>query len=306
MIPPLQLPPDELTMGRGHGIRAVGGGVKLTLIRNRIYSNGPLSEWQERVPDRPNLFVRGEKVGIALGGGLAVGMGAADGRAGETLIAHSNVFYDNRAYGRGVRAQYEPLMRASLSHPALDRVPLACPLHHAAPAAALQGAREMGAACAADIGRTVDSAKSELFNNSFLLGSEPCSTGTMITVGTELAFTCSKGTYMTPSPLSIPPDEFVGCQYRCPAGTYGNATDLNNPSCTGQCPPGHYCALSALNSCATLWRRVHVRVSKRHSWMPSFQSSQADDPSIPLASQARQGLDFHSRALLARLYSPTT
>ena len=115
MVPPSQVPTDDRTQGRGHGIRAVGGGVKLTLIRNRIYSNGPHEVWR----DNPRFFHYspggGWSVGIALGGGLAVGMGAADGRAGETLIAHSNVFYDNKAYGRGVRSPtLVPIIHASL------------------------------------------------------------------------------------------------------------------------------------------------------------------------------------------------
>ena len=90
--------------------------------------------------------------------------------------------------------------------------------------------------------RQVFEAETELWNNTFISGpSQACPSNRMLQVMGNAKIRCDHGTYMPPTPLTIPPADFVGCQFDCPAGTYGNEPYLTSASCTAACLPGHYC-----------------------------------------------------------------
>ena len=80
----------------------------------------------------------------------------------------------------------------------------------------------------------------EIFNNTFE-GKSGCASKVMVEIGVTVPFLCEPGTYMSKPPFTMAPSTFTGCKYRCPSGTFGNSTYLTDPSCSGDCPAGHYC-----------------------------------------------------------------
>ena len=72
-------------------------------------------------------------------------------------------------------------------------------------------------------------------------------TGIFLRILGNVAFVCQLGYYMPPGDYAAGPGpaDFEGCAYPCPAGFYGNTTDLTDPTCSGQCPIGYTCANEA-------------------------------------------------------------
>ena len=100
---------------------------------------------------------------------------------------------------------------------------------------------QYGGGCALHVTATASS-ESTLFNTTFLSGGASCGSGVMVKIENSMRFTCALGTYMTQPPLEVEDGvEFTGCMHSCPAGTYGNATDLADADCSGACFSGHYC-----------------------------------------------------------------
>jgi hypothetical protein len=94
--------------------------------------------------------------------------------------------------------------------------------------------------CDLHVGPAANASASELFNNTFHAG-VACTSLTMVAIQNTMPFRCEPGHYMTPTPTTLRPADFTGCQFACPAGTVGNSPDLTSPECNGPCPSGHYC-----------------------------------------------------------------
>ena len=101
--------------------------------------------------------------------------------------------------------------------------------------------------CAIHIGKS--NPPGELYNNTF----DGCATrdgitsAKMISMGqSPQPFRCQLGYYMTPTPFDMTPAAFTGCRYPCPAGTYGATDNLTEQSCSGPCPPGHFCPMATV------------------------------------------------------------
>lgn len=101
--------------------------------------------------------------------------------------------------------------------------------------------------CALLVTSYVSPLASSLFNNTFTftLDAERCPI--MIDIENALAFRCALGTYNSPTPFTLGPTNFTGCQFDCPSGTYGNAPNLTSAACSGDCPPGHYCPTATVH-----------------------------------------------------------
>lgn len=70
-----------------------------------------------------------------------------------------------------------------------------------------------------------------------------CTSGTLLHLDNQIKFDCHAGNYMPQPPLKIHINEgnFKGCKFQCPMGSFGNSSDETSPTCSGNCPPGHYC-----------------------------------------------------------------
>lgn len=97
------------------------------------------------------------------------------------------------------------------------------------------------AACALIMRRLVDGANSLMYNNTFIPGN--CEADVMIYMFLQVPFRCEPGRYMTAAPFSVAATtELVGCQFPCPAGTFGGDNlFLDAQECSGRCPAGHFC-----------------------------------------------------------------
>ena len=62
----------------------------------------------------------------------------------------------------------------------------------------------------------------------------------LITSSAMVPWVCPVGTWMQRSGV-VDATDFVGCSVNCAVGHFGNSTNLGNPACTGECPPGHEC-----------------------------------------------------------------
>lgn len=87
----------------------------------------------------------------------------------------------------------------------------------------------------------IDDTSSVLFNNTFRVSS--CASQALLVINSAVPIPCELGTYMSPTPLSLPPTRhtFTDCAFACPPGTFGNAPNLTDAGCSGACPVGHYC-----------------------------------------------------------------
>ena len=86
---------------------------------------------------------------------------------------------------------------------------------------------------------------STFFNLTFLPRADGCLYSRehpRATIESAVKMACPIGGYMLQGPVSYSgATEFSGCQFACPAGTFGNTSSVTDATCSGPCPDGHYC-----------------------------------------------------------------
>ena len=69
-----------------------------------------------------------------------------------------------------------------------------------------------------------------------------CPSGNMLSLAEATTIYCPLGWWVPPPPLSLPPMNFTGCPYQCAAGHFGNTSQEESATCTGECNGGgEYC-----------------------------------------------------------------
>ena len=82
-----------------------------------------------------------------------------------------------------------------------------------------------------------------LWNISVASSRSSCPSGSsMLDLGQRTTIYCSRGSWVPPLPLSLPPMNFTDCPYQCAAGRFGNTSHETDYTCTGECDGGgEYC-----------------------------------------------------------------
>ena len=81
-----------------------------------------------------------------------------------------------------------------------------------------------------------------LRNISVALSQSSCPSGVMLDLAEATTIQCPLGLWVPPSPFALPPMNFTVCPYQCAAGHFGNTSQEQSATCTGECNGGgEYC-----------------------------------------------------------------
>ena len=81
-----------------------------------------------------------------------------------------------------------------------------------------------------------------LRNISVASSESSCPSGSMLNLGEDTTIHCPLGWWVPPPTLLLPPMNFTGCPYQCAAGHFGNTSQEESATCTGECNGGgEYC-----------------------------------------------------------------
>ena len=116
-----------------------------------------------------------------------------------------------------------------------------------------------------------------LRNISVASSESSCPSGSMLVLDVATTFHCPLGWWVRSLPMVLPPMNFAGCPNKCAAGHFGNTSQEQSATCTGECDDGGvYCPAGS----------AQPRPCPAGAYLPVGVAGLAEESCIPCAPGA--------------------